>query len=552
MSDPAAASPMPRWRHILKAMSRQKTVDMLLQQLDGEQSELKRTLGTFDLCLMGLGVIIGSGIFVVSGTAASQLAGPSLVISVLIAGFASMLCAFSYAELSTMVPVVGASSYTFVYATMGEFLAFLIGWVMTLEWLVGCAAVAVGWSSYIVRFFQDAFNVTFSQKTTVTPVYWDSKNSSFKVHSGAIINIPAMFIVLATMAILCVGATESKMVNNVVTTVKIVVILVFIFGSIKYINKDNYKPFVPPTEDGSFGTIGVFKGAQQFFFAFIGFDALASAAQESKCPQRDLPISIVVSLIVCTLLYGSMVVVLTGLTKYTNLNTASPATTALDGHPNTRWLRILVGIGAIAGLTTVTMVMQMVQSRIWVAISRDGLLPKAMGYLSPRFKTPINGQLICGIIAAIIAAFLPVDILSDLTSLAALLSYFLVHVSVIVLRFTQPHANRGFYVPLSIKKVPVWSVLGAIICVLLFVLSGGQNILRTVIWIAIGIVIYFAFSIRHSHLGTSQPTPHPAHDMSSPDSTAICTPKSETVMSKEDITIRNGDGTHSSKPEDFS
>ncbi|KAJ1928887.1 hypothetical protein FBU59_007091, partial [Linderina macrospora] len=241
-------------------------------------------------------------------------------------------------------------------------------------------------------------------------------------------------------------------------------------------------------------------GAQQFFFAFIGFDALASAAQEAKNPQRDLPISICVSLIVCTLLYGTMVVVLTGLTKYPNLNTASPATTALEGHPNTKWLRILVGVGAIAGLTTVTMVLQMVQSRIWVAIARDGLFPGFFGRLNPRFKTPINGQLICGIVAAVIAAFLPVDILSDLTSLAALLSYFLVHISVVVLRFTKPEADRTFSVPLTIFRVPILSVLGAIICIALFVLSGGQNILRTCIWMAIGIVIYFAFSIRNSHL----------------------------------------------------
>ncbi|KAJ1948402.1 hypothetical protein EC988_005189 [Linderina pennispora] len=334
----------------------------------------------------------------------------------------------------------------------------------------------------------------------MAPVYWDSTNNSFKVHSGAIMNIPAMFIVLATMTILCVGVTESKMVNNVVTVVKVVVILVFIFASIKYINRDNYTPFMPPTHDGNFGVVGIFKGAQQFFFAFIGFDALASAAQEAKNPQRDLPISICVSLIVCTLLYGTMVVVLTGLTKYPNLNTASPATTALEVHANTKWLRILVGIGAIAGLTTVTMVLQMVQSRIWVAIARDGLFPGFFGRLSPRFKTPINGQLICGIIAAVIAAFLPVDILSDLTSLAALLSYFLVHISVVVLRFTKPEADRTFSVPLAIFRVPILSVLGAIICIALFVLSGGQNILRTCIWMAIGIVIYFAFSIRNSHL----------------------------------------------------
>ncbi|KAJ1671107.1 hypothetical protein EV182_007822, partial [Spiromyces aspiralis] len=271
---------------------------------------------------------------------------------------------------------------------MGELMAWIIGWDLVLEYMVGAATVAVGWSGYIVRFFQDAFNVQFTTKTTASPLRWDSDQQKFMVVHDSYINIPAIFLVACVTILLVLGIQESKIVNGIVVTIKLLVVIIFIFAGIKYINRDNYKPFLPPRHDNEYGALGLFKGAQQVFFAYIGFDAVSTAAQETKNPKRDLPIGICVSLVVCTALYIGVSAVLCGIASYTTLNNPAPISIALVGHPNTRWLRIFIDLGAIFGIISVVLVLLYAQSRVIWAAARDGLLPRVLGRTHHRFKTP--------------------------------------------------------------------------------------------------------------------------------------------------------------------
>ncbi|KAJ2048056.1 hypothetical protein IW146_005335 [Coemansia sp. RSA 922] len=489
----------PLWKRIGWRLIARKPLEQILHE--GRRTQMKRILGRLDLIAIGIGAIIGTGIFVLTGVAAAENAGPAVIISFIIGGIISGLSAFSYSELSSMVPISG-SAFTYTYATMGELMAWIIGWDLILEYLVGAATVAVGWSSYVVSFFSDVFNVQFTRKTTQAPVLWDSSSLSFKVNHGAYINIPAIFISLAMTLLLVLGIRQASWVNRTIVCIKLVVVLLFIFGACRFVDRDNYQPFVPKREGNSYGAKGVFKGTQRVFFAYIGFDAVSTAAQEAKDPQRDLPWGICLSLGICTVLYIAVAVVLCGIVSYRELKgQASPLVYALTFHDNTRWLRIMIELGAICGLSSVILIMLMGQPRIFFTMARDGLFPKIFGRLHRRFKTPYVPTIVSGIVCAVLAGVLPVDILGDMTSVGTLLAFILVNIGVIIMRFTHPHVERGFRVPGGPFLIPV---PGALIALVVLVLSDGPTIYRLFIWLGIGLVVYAVYGYGHSRIGNPE------------------------------------------------
>ncbi|KAJ2082592.1 hypothetical protein H4R24_001473 [Coemansia sp. RSA 988] len=486
------------WKRIGLRLIARKPLEVILQE--GNNTQMRRVLGRLDLIAVGIGAIIGTGIFVLTGVAAAENAGPAVIISFIIAGIVSGLSAFSYSELASMVPISG-SAYTYTYATMGEFMAWIIGWDLILEYLVGAATVAVGWSAYLVSFFKDVFGVEFTKKTTQAPVLWDNDDLAFKVNEGAYINIPAIFIALLMTALLVLGIRQSSWINKTVVCIKLIVVLLFIFGACKYVDRKNYHPFVPPREGNSYGAKGIFKGTQRVFFAYIGFDAVSTAAQEAKNPQKDLPWGICGSLTICTVLYIAVSTVLCGIISYKELNVASPLTFALEFHDNTRWLRILVELGAICGLSSVILILLMGQPRILFTMARDGMFPKIFGRLHHRFKTPYVPTVMAGVVCAVLAGILPVDILGDMTSVGTLLAFILVNIGVIIMRYTHPDAERGFRVPLGRFLIPV---PGALIALVILVLSDGPTIYRLFIWLAIGVIVYVFYGYRHSRVGNPE------------------------------------------------
>ncbi|KAJ2861546.1 hypothetical protein GGH94_004826 [Coemansia aciculifera] len=490
---------VPLWKRIVWRLIARKPLEQILHE--GRRTQMKRILGRLDLIAIGIGAIIGTGIFVLTGVAAAENAGPAVIISFIIGGVISGLSAFSYSELSSMVPISG-SAFTYTYATMGELMAWIIGWDLILEYLVGAATVAVGWSSYVVSFFSDVFNVDFTRKTTQAPVLWDSSSLSFKVNHGAYINIPAIFISLAMTLLLVLGIRQASWLNRTIVCIKLVVVLLFIFGACRFVDRDNYKPFVPKREGNSYGAKGVFKGTQRVFFAYIGFDAVSTAAQEAKDPQRDLPWGICLSLGICTVLYIAVATILCGIVSYRELKgQASPLVYALTFHDNTRWLRILIELGAICGLSSVILIMLMGQPRIFFTMARDGLFPKIFGRLHHRFKTPYVPTIVSGVVCAVLAGVLPVDILGDMTSVGTLLAFILVNIGVIIMRFTHAHVERGFRVPGGPFLIPV---PGALIALVVLVLSDGPTIYRLFIWLGIGLVVYAVYGYGHSRIGNPE------------------------------------------------
>ncbi|KAJ2814800.1 hypothetical protein FBU31_007160 [Coemansia sp. 'formosensis'] len=385
---------------------------------------------------------------------------------------------------------------------MGELMAWIIGWDLILEYLVGAATVAVGWSSYVVSFFADVFNVHFTKKTTQAPVLWDSTTLSFKVNHGAYINVPAIFISLAMTLLLVLGIRQASWLNRTIVCIKLVVVLLFIFGACRFVNRDNYQPFVPKREGNAYGAKGVFKGTQRVFFAYIGFDAVSTAAQEAKDPQKDLPWGICLSLGICTALYIAVAAVLCGIISYRELaGQASPLVYALTFHKNTRWLRILIELGAICGLSSVILILLMGQPRIFFTMARDGLFPRIFGRLHHRFKTPYVPTIVSGVVCAVLAGILPVDILGDMTSVGTLLAFILVNIGVIIMRYTHAHVERGFKVPGGPFLIPV---PGALIALVVLVLSDGPTIYRLFIWLGIGLVVYAVYGYGHSRIGNGE------------------------------------------------
>ncbi|KAG0090672.1 hypothetical protein BGZ92_002444 [Podila epicladia] len=468
---------------------------------ESAESQMKRVLGVKDLSALGVGAIIGTGIFVLTGVVANDKAGPGVVISFVIASIVAGLAALSYAEMACLVPIAG-SAYTYTYATCGELMAWIIGWDLILEYLVGAATVSVGFSHYLGAFFEDAFGWIPNEKFMTAPFKY--KSDVFTM-SGSYFSVPSFVIVTLLTILLCRGIRSSTRVNNVLVVIKLIVILVFIFGACSHVNPDNYKPFVPPNQNsfGKFGASGVLRGATVVFFAFIGFDAISTAAQEARNPQRDLPISIGISLIGCTILYIATALVMTGVVNYQDIVREAAFKLVADKSGG-KWLAIFCEVGILAGLISVMLVLMIGQPRIFFSMALDGLFPAAAGKLHPKYKTPVVTTALTGFMCAVAGGLFPIDLLADLTSVGTLFAFFLVHVSVLILRWREPNRPRRFKVPLG----PVLPILGALTCIGLIAVDSVSAIIRLIVWLAIGLVIYFAYGRRHSKLNNPERYAH--------------------------------------------
>jgi APA family basic amino acid/polyamine antiporter len=457
-------------------LGRLKPIDTILAQGDDEGHGLKRTMGALGLTAMGVGAIVGTGIFVLTGHAAAVNAGPALVISFVVSGIVSVFAALCYAELASTVPIAG-SAYTYTYATLGEFIAWIIGWDLILEYGVGAATVSVGWSAYFCDFLKSAFGVQFPALLHAAP------------GAGGVVDLPAMVIVLLVSALLIRGTGESNVVNQVIVAVKLVIVAFFIIVGAGRVHPANWHPFAP------FGIAGIFSGAAIIFFAYIGFDMVSSSAEECRNPKKDLPIGILGSLVICTLLYIAVTAVLTGMVKYTQLNVASPVSFAMI-NAGLNWAAAIVSVGAIAGLTTVLLAGLYGQSRIFFAMSRDGLLPPIFSQIHPKTRTPWISSIIIGVVVMFIAGLTPIDTLAKLVNIGTLAAFVLVSLGVIVLRRSQPQLVRGFRVP-GIPLVPILSILGA-----LFLMANLplETWIRFVVWLLIGLVIYYFYGRHKSAL----------------------------------------------------
>lgn len=465
--------------------------------LQGEVT-LKRALSARHLVLLGVGAIIGAGIFVLTGQAAANHAGPAVTLSFVFAGVACALAGLCYAEFAAMLPVSG-SAYSYSYATLGEFVAWFIGWNLVLEYLFAASTVAVGWSGYMNGLLGTIGNsigvqLALPDALSTAPL---TVSAGRITATGSILNLPAIAIVVAIAALCYRGITQSAFANSIIVAIKLTVILLFLGFGIQYVDPANWQPFIPPTdENGEFGMSGVIRAASIVFFAYIGFDAVSTAAQETKNPQRDMPIGILGSLVVCTLLYIAVCAVLTGMLPYTQLGTPKPVATALEAYPSLLWLKTLVEIGAVAGLSSVILVMIMGQARIFYSMSKDGLIPKMFGRVHPTFRTPHVGTVFVGAVAMILAGLLPIGVLGDLVSMGTLLAFATVCIGVLVLRYTRPDLPRSFRVPAAIIVCP----LGAAACLYLFSQAFADNWHWMTAWIAIGIAVYFLYGARHSKL----------------------------------------------------
>ena len=458
----------------------------------GEEHQLKRSLGPVSLIMLGIGSIIGAGIFVIAGTAAAEHAGPAVLISFIIAGLGCLFAGLCYAEFASMIPESG-SAYTYAYATMGRFMAWFIGWNMVLEYLVSSSTVAVGWSGYFVSFLQQLGYV-------IPPAFTNAPVAATGFHdihlTGAIINMPAVLLIVFLTVFLVVGVSESARFNALMVMIKTgIVILVIIFG-LPYVHTANLHPFIPPNEGtfGKFGVTGILAASGIIFFAYIGFEAVSVAAQEAKNPRRDLPIGILGSLAICTLLYIGMAIVLTGVTDWRTLDVPNPVSFALGKIAALHWIVMPINIGAMVGLASVVFVGLYGQSRIFYSMARDGFLPPAFSAVHKRFRTPHRGTIITGFFAALLAALFPLDILADLVSIGTLLAFVAVCGGILILRRTAPLARRPFKTPFAWFVAPA----GIVTCgLMMFSLSDGTWV-RLVAWTAIGILIYFVYGVWHA------------------------------------------------------
>ena len=475
-----------------------KPVATLIAESEGENG-MKRELNGLNLISLGIGSVVGAGIFVLAGTTAAQHAGPAIVISFIISGLGCLFAGLCYAEFATMIPVAG-SAYTYTYATMGEFLAWIIGWDLILEYLFSGAAVAVSWSASVQGLLAE-FGITLPSLIGSAPF---GLEKGHLIATGALINLPAVFISLALTAILVVGIKESATFNNLMVFIKVGVLLVLIAYGAWWVTQhlelaqQNWTPFIPPNSGtfGEFGWSGVFKGAAVIFFAYVGFDNVSCAAQETKNPQKDMPIGLLGCLAVCSFLFVAVALVLTGLVKYPGLNVDAPFIFVLQQVQAPAVLRFSIEIATIAGLTSVALVSLLGQPRIFFSMAKDGLLPATFSKLHPRFRTPYVSTILTGVICSIVAGLLPLDLLGELISIGTLMAFAIVCLGILVLRKTRPDLPRPFRTP----WVPLVPILGVITCVGMMFTLPPDTLLRLAIWMAIGFVVYFGYSVRHSTL----------------------------------------------------
>jgi APA family basic amino acid/polyamine antiporter len=457
----------------------------------GHVDEFKRTLGPVSLVALGIGAIIGAGIFSLTGIAAADNAGPAVVLSFMIAALGCAFAGLCYSELSGMIPAAG-SAYSYAYASLGELVAWIIGWALTLEYAVGAATVSVSWSAYVTSFLA-SLGIVLPHALTASPFDLDAASHP----DPGFVNLPAMLIIVAVSLLLIRGISESAKVNGAIVAVKLAVVLAVIGFGAFYVKPANWHPFIPPNtgEFGHFGLSGVFRGAATVFFAYIGFDAVSTAAQETKNPERDMPIGIMGSLGICTVLYILVCLVVTGLLSYTKLHTAAPVALAISQTP-LPWLKVAVSVGAIAGLTSVILVMLLGQSRVFYAMAHDGLLPPVFAAVHKRFRTPWLSNLLFMAFAGIAGGFLPISSLGHMTSFGTLLAFVIVCVGVLVLRRADPLRRRAFRTPL----VPYVPVAGIVVCVALMLSLPLQTWVLAMVWLVIGLGIFFAYSRNHSRL----------------------------------------------------
>ncbi len=512
-----------------------KSIEALRAEADNAEGGLKRTLGALNLTLLGIGAIIGAGIFVLTGTAAAQFAGPGVSLSFVLAGLACLFAGLCYAEFASMIPIAG-SAYTYSYATMGEGVAWFIGWNLVLEYLFAASTVSVGWSGYfgalisemglhipaafaaapltveaghhVVRAFTcvDPSGITLvDAATNLSYATRDACMAAGGSVVNGIINLPAVLLILGLTLLLVRGVQESATFNNIVVAIKMTVVLLVIIFGFMYINKANWTPFIPemvtnPDGTTAYGMKGVLRAAPVVFFSYIGFDAVSTAAQESKNPQRDLPIGMISSLLICTVLYILMSLVMTGLAPYQSLNVPHPVAVAVAAVPQLAWLEYLVNIGAVAGLSSVVLVMLMGQPRIFYTMAHDGLLPKIFSRVHPKYQTPFASTWIVGIIAILIAGFMPVGLLGELVSGGTLMAFTTVCIGVWLLRIRRPELDRPFRTPL----VPLVPILGAAATLYMLMQLPWITWRLLLIWTLLGMSVYFLYGMRNSTIGKKE------------------------------------------------
>ena len=478
-----------------------KSITGLLAESREDGHSLKRTLSAGSLVALGIGAIIGAGLFSITGIAAATQAGPAITISFVVAALGCCFAGLCYAEFASMIPVAG-SAYTYSYATMGEFIAWVIGWDLVLEYAVGAATVSISWSRYLVKFLA-GFNVHLPDALATGP--WD----------GGVINLPAVFIVVLVSLLLIKGTQESAVVNTVIVVLKVAVVLVFIILGWRYINKANYDPYIPANTGtfGEFGFSGIIRAAAVVFFAYIGFDAVSTAAQEAKNPKRDMPIGILGSLAICTVLYILFAHVMTGVTSYTSFrgkDSIAPVAVAIEHmghadangilHADYHWLNRAIIVAILGGYSSVILVMLMGQSRVFYSMSKDGLLPGIFSQVHTKFRTPFKSNFLFMLIVSLFAAFIPARVVGEMTSIGTLFAFILVCIGVMVMRKNMPDAPRGFRTPF----VPLVPILGIFTCLFMMVFLPLDTWIRLIVWMLIGFDVYLQYGVKHSFLSGGQ------------------------------------------------
>lgn len=494
-------------------LERKPLSELLHEANHSGEHTLKKSLGSWGLIALGIGAIIGAGLFSITGMAAANYAGPAIVISFIIAALGCGFAGLCYAEFASMIPVAG-SAYTYSYATMGEFVAWIIGWDLVLEYAVGAATVASSWSGYLKALFS-VFKVALPPELTMTP--FDTAMVGGEMVHG-LINLPAVFIVTVTSLILIKGTSESSFFNGIIVLLKVAIVLTFIVVGFKYVRPENLVPFIPENtgEFGSFGWSGVVRAAAVVFFAYIGFDAVSTAAQETKNPKKSMPIGILGSLLICTVLYVIFAYVMTGVVKYTAFASGdagshlAPVATAIQNMgqmgangvvtPAYPWLNTFIIVAILLGYASVILVLLMGQSRVFYSMSKDGLIPKTFSKVHSKFKTPFKSNLFFLVLVSVFSAFVPGRVVGEMTSIGTLFAFILVCIGVMVMRKTMPNAPRAFKTPL----VPLVPILGIGVCFFMMVFLPFDTWIRLIVWMIVGLDIYLLYSVKHSYLTSKQ------------------------------------------------